>query len=118
MSRLIRGALPLVLGVTLAGGAGVACAPDAHHQARQLIAERCASCHLVPGVPSATGRVGPSLGGIGRQQILAGRFANDRRTLERWIRFPQELQPGSAMPSTGLTEAQASVIAEYLITLE
>ncbi len=64
------------------------------------------------------GRVGPSLDGIGRQQILAGRFANNRRMLERWIRFPQELEPGNAMPSTGLSAAQASAIAEYLITLE
>ena len=44
--------------------------------ARALIADHCAACHQVPGVALAQGRVGPSLAGIGRQQIIAGYFAN------------------------------------------
>ena len=95
-----------------------ACGHDRHAEARQLIAAHCASCHVVPGVPSAVGRVGPSLAGIGRQQIIAGHFPNDRLTLARWIAHPQAMLPGNAMPQTGLTDAQAGRIAAYLATLD
>ena len=72
-----------------------------HAEARALIAQRCAACHIVHGVPSAVGRVGPSLAGIARQQIIAGHFSNDRNTLARWIAHPQAMLPGDAMPDTG-----------------
>jgi cytochrome c2 len=83
-----------------------------------LIAARCGACHLVPGVPGATGRVGPSLAGIGRQQILAGHFPNSRENMVRWIRTPQAMLPGDAMPDTGLSPAEAEAVADYLYTLD
>jgi len=89
-----------------------------HAEARSLIAERCASCHVVPGVAKASGRVGPSLAGIAGQQIIAGHFANDRLNLARWIAHPQRMLPGDAMPETGLTDRQALAIADYLATLD
>ncbi len=87
-------------------------------EAKALIAARCATCHIVPGVSSAVGRVGPPLAGIAAQQIIAGRYANDRATLIRWIMHPQAMQPGSAMPEMGITESQAALIATYLETLD
>ncbi len=95
------------------------CGQGSHHaEARALIASHCSACHIVPGVASATGRVGPSLAGIASQQMIAGRFANDRQTLARWIAHPQAMLPGTAMPDTGLTGAQALIIADYLATLD
>jgi len=91
---------------------------DRHAEARALIASHCGVCHVVPGVDGATGRVGPSLAGIARQQMLAGRFANDRQTLARWIAHPQAMLPGNAMPDTGLSSVQAARIADYLATLD
>jgi cytochrome c2 len=88
------------------------------HEAKALIATYCAACHTVPGVARATGRVGPSLAGIARQQILAGHFANTPETLMQWIEHPQQLLPGDAMPDMGLTSAQSRTIAAYLYTLE
>jgi cytochrome c2 len=84
----------------------------------RLIAERCGACHIVPGVAGANGRVGPSLAGIGRQQIIAGHFPNSRPALTAWISRPQSLLPGDAMPDTGLTPDQAAAVADYLYTLD
>lgn len=84
----------------------------------RLIADRCGACHIVPGVAGANGRVGPSLAGIGRQQIIAGHFPNSRPALTAWISRPQSLLPGDAMPDTGLTPEQAAAVADYLYTLD
>lgn len=86
--------------------------------AQALIATHCAACHRVPGVALATGRVGPSLGQIRQQQIIAGHFANTPALLTAWIEHPQQLLPGNAMPEMGLTHAQALTIADYLYTME
>jgi len=82
--------------------------------ARTLIADHCGACHRVPGVPGTTGRVGPSLEGIGRQMIIAGHFVNTPDTLARWIYEPQQMLPGDVMPDTGVTYEQARLIAFYL----
>lgn len=92
------------------------CAP--RPPAVAIIAEHCAACHRVPGVPGAVGRVGPSLAGIGRQQIIAGYFPNSRHNLVLWISEPQRLLPGNAMPDTGLTPQEANQVADYLYTLD
>lgn len=88
------------------------------HEAQALIATHCAACHRVPGIALATGRVGPSLGGIREQQIIAGHFANTPTSLTAWIEHPQQLLPGDAMPEMGLTHAQALTITDYLYTME
>ena len=95
-----------------------ACGEDPHAQAKRLIAQNCAACHTVPGVTGANGRVGPSLAGIARQQIIAGYFANTPDTLTHWIESPQEMLPGNAMPDMRLSHQQADEIASYLYTLE
>lgn len=73
---------------------------------------------MVPGVREARGRVGPSLAGIARRQVIAGYFPNSRENLVRWISHPQAMLPRNAMPDTGLTPHQANVVADYLYTLD
>ncbi|KQX17657.1 MULTISPECIES: c-type cytochrome [unclassified Sphingomonas] len=97
---------------------GACAGGDPHAQAKALIAGRCGACHQVPGVASATGRVGPSLSGIASQQIIAGHFRNGRDTLARWVTHPQAMLPGNAMPETGLSAAEGRAIADYLATLD
>jgi cytochrome c2 len=77
----------------------------------------CGSCHSVPGVPGAAGRVGPRLDDLGQRLYLAGRLPNTSANLEEWIRHPQRIQPGTVMPDTGVTETDAAHIAAYLYTL-
>jgi cytochrome c len=111
----------LALGMVTIGGL-TACRGSSQEQqlraARLLIASNCGACHLVPGVAAANGRVGPSLAGIARQQIIAGHFANTPATLADWIEHPQQLLPGDAMPEMGLSREQAQIITTYLYTLD
>jgi cytochrome c1 len=88
------------------------------HHAKRLIADHCAACHEVPGVPTATGRVGPSLAHIASQQIIAGYFPNNPDTLIELVAHPQKLLPGNAMPEMALSPSDVSSIVDYLYTLE
>lgn len=91
---------------------------DRFAEAKALIAADCAGCHQVPGVRGAQGWIGPSLAGIARQQIIAGKFANTPDTMVRWLMHPQAMVPGAAMPEMGLSRPQAKAIADYLYTLD
>ncbi|HYE95313.1 MAG TPA: c-type cytochrome [Rubricoccaceae bacterium] len=77
----------------------------------------CGSCHTIPGVPGAAARVGPPLAGIAGRTYLAGRLENTPSNMLRWLLTPQAVDSLTAMPSVGLTEAQARDVAAYLYTL-
>ena len=85
---------------------------------RSLIPEYgCGSCHVIPGVPGAQGKVGPPLTHFAERSFIAGNLRNEPAALARWIRFPNQVEPGTAMPNLGVTEAHARDIAAYLYTL-
>lgn len=106
-----------------------ACHPQDDHTARQLaggdpgrgkvlIREYgCGACHTVPGVRSATGMVGPPLTGIGDRTFLAGQLPNTPDNMKRWIRTPQLVEGGTAMPNLNVSEQDARDMAAYLYTL-
>ena len=77
----------------------------------------CGTCHTIPGITGAYANVGPPLTRIGTRTYIAGVLANNPANLMRWIRSPQSVVPGNAMPDMGVTEAQARDIAAYLYTL-
>lgn len=77
----------------------------------------CEACHSIPGVAGARGQVGPPLDAIGSRSLLAGSLPNTPENLIRWIRDPQSIQPGTAMPQMGVTEQDGQDIAAYLYTL-
>lgn len=79
----------------------------------------CVSCHVVPGVGSATpSYVGPPLDHWGQRSYIAGALTNNEVNLVRWLVNPQEVEPGTAMPDLGVTEQDATNIAAYLLSLE
>ncbi|HYD55035.1 MAG TPA: c-type cytochrome [Gemmatimonadaceae bacterium] len=90
---------------------------DAARGARHIAAFGCGSCHAIPGIPGAHGRVGPPLDRFAERMYIAGALRNEAASLVRWIRFPQSVQPGTVMPDLGVSEAQARDIAAYLYTL-
>ena len=95
---------------TVAGGN-----PD---RGRQHIVEYgCGSCHVVPGVAGAQGKVGPPLTDFAERTFIAGTLRNEPASLTLWIRYPDHVQPGTAMPTLGVTEPHARDIAAYLYTL-
>jgi cytochrome c1 len=83
------------------------------------IAERygCGSCHTIPGVTGARGLVGPPLLWWSRRTFIAGELPNTPENLVRWIRDPQSVEPQTAMPALGLSDAEARDVAAYLYTL-
>lgn len=77
----------------------------------------CVTCHSIPGVTGANAPVGPPLDGIGTRTLLAGELANTPQNMQRWLRSPQQIRPGSAMPDLGVSERDARDMAAYLATL-
>lgn len=123
-----RRVLPLALASALAG-----CladldprAPREHRevaggQAREAPAAMrdygCNSCHTIPGVRGANSLVGPPLTAFSRRRFIGGRVPNTAETLVLWIRNPQGVKPGTAMPDLGVSDQDARNMAAYLYTL-
>lgn len=80
-------------------------------------AHGCGACHVIPGIEGAVSWVGPPLNEWARRGYVAGRLPNAPEHLIAWLRDPQAIAPGSAMPNLGLTEAEARDAAAYLYTL-
>lgn len=101
-----------------AGPPHVLAGADAERGLALIRASGCAACHAVPGVAWPRGEVGGSLAGFADRPLIAGRLPNQPRTLVAWLRDPPALSPGTAMPSTGLSQTQARDVAAYLYTLD
>lgn len=84
----------------------------------EVTRQQCGACHEIPGVQQASGLVGPPLEHFGRRTMIAGLLPNTPDNLVRWLRNPQAITPGNAMPDVGLTDRQARDIAAYLDTLQ
>jgi cytochrome c len=83
-----------------------------------LSAYGCGACHRIPGIRGANALVGPPLDSWSQRTFVAGLLPNNQASLERWIRDPQGVQPGNAMPDLDVTEADARDMAAYLLTLD
>ncbi|NML16572.1 c-type cytochrome [Azohydromonas caseinilytica] len=118
----------LTASATQAGCAGAHCAPptadlqplqprDLDAQARLALHQyACSACHRIPGLVGPETDVGPPLHGLGRRERIAGgRLPAGEEALVRWIRDPQGVDPSSAMPDMGVTEAHAQLMARYLL---
>ena len=77
----------------------------------------CHACHAIPGVAGANSFVGPPLTAWAERSYIAGKLPNEPVYLVQWIRFPQAIEPGTAMPNMGVTEEDAVHMAAYLYTL-
>ena|SRR5438128_1989976 len=74
----------------------------------------CAGCHTIPGIPGGDGKVGGPLKELRQRVYVGGVVANSPDNLIRWIVSPQTFSPRTAMPATGITEAEARDVAAYL----
>lgn len=78
----------------------------------------CGSCHEIPGVATARGRLGPPLAGVADRVYLAGVLPNTPEAMAAFIRAPQNAKPKTRMPDLGVTEAHARDMVAYLHTLK
>jgi cytochrome c1 len=77
----------------------------------------CGGCHTVAGVPGAAGQVGPPLTDVGGRVYVGGVLTNTPANLIGWIANPKGANPLTAMPTTGISEAEARHVAAYLYSL-
>ena len=121
--RLSIGALLIV--AALAGGCSDKAPPTAarltggNPDRGQTAIERyrCGACHTIAGIRGANGVVGPPLNGIASRGTLAGRLPHTPANLLRWIKNPQQVEPGNVMPDMGIGDRDARDISAYLYTL-
>lgn len=90
---------------------------DSRHGKALIQAYGCGACHIIPGVRTARGLVGPPLILFGDRTMIAGQLPNTPDNLVRWLENPSSVESGTAMPDLGLTPDQAYDIAAYLYTL-
>jgi cytochrome c2 len=76
----------------------------------------CGSCHGLKHVRKAVGAVGPPLDGIALRAMIAGKLDNTPANLQAWIRDPQHITPGTAMPDLNVGERDARDISAFLYT--
>jgi cytochrome c len=77
----------------------------------------CGSCHVIPGIRHATGRVGPRLEDFANQMYIAGVLPNTPDDLTLWIQHPQQINPLTAMPNLNVSEAEARDMVAYIYSL-
>src|SRR5262252_6454690 len=98
-------------------------------QGVQVILQRgCGSCHTIPNIPGASGTIGPNLGPhedvppVSQRPMIAtypsGTVPNNSvDDLAKWIQNPAALKPGTAMPTLGLSQDEATAAAAYLYSI-
>jgi cytochrome c oxidase subunit II len=92
-------------------------APATTANASAFLGAGCGNCHRIRGT-AARGDAGPDLTHLELRSTLAAlTLANTPANLDRWIRHPQSVKPGTRMPDVRLTEAQWSAIDAYLRSL-
>lgn len=74
----------------------------------------CAGCHTISGIPGGDGQVGGPLTDIRHRVYVGGVLPNSADNLVNWIVAPQAFSPRTAMPATGISEAEARDVAAYL----
>ncbi|SEL18311.1 Cytochrome c [Roseateles sp. YR242] len=89
---------------------------DRWASARRALAQHgCVACHMIPGVVGPETGVGPRLEGLAGRQRIGSKVPADEEGLSRWIRDPQAMDPHTAMPTVGISETQARLMADYLL---
>lgn len=69
----------------------------------QVFAQICVTCHALGG---SGGTVGPALDGVGSRY--------DAAYLEKWLRDPAQVKPGTTMPKLPLDDAQLGELVSFL----
>jgi cytochrome c len=107
--------------VNAAGGAPVIEPGSPEADGQQIIASKpCVGCHTIPGIPGATGTVGPNLAGVASRTKIAGGAVDNHGPddLKAWVLNPPAKKPGTLMPNVGLTDDEATKIVAYLELLK
>jgi cytochrome c1 len=117
LSQLALAGAALLCLVGCDGSSDPAIGGDAAHGAKLIAHFGCGSCHMIPGISDADGLVGPPLDHMGERTIIAGVLPNTPPNMQIWLKNPQAIVPGNAMPNMELNDNEAKDVAAYLYTL-
>ena len=79
-----------------------------------FLSKGCDDCHEIRGTPART-HVGPDLTHVAsRATLAAGTIPNDRAHLTAWLRDPQDVKPGTKMPTLPLSQREVATLVTYL----
>jgi cytochrome c2 len=81
-----------------------------------LAQHACRACHMIPGLTGPETYVGRPLVDLAERRFIAGKLPNTQANLVRWIRNPKQIDPFTAMPVMGVSEADAIDMSAYLLT--
>jgi mono/diheme cytochrome c family protein len=101
---------------TVAPPAAASVRPDAKRGRIALTQYACRSCHMIPGLPGPTVDMGPPLKGLAKQAYIAGHLPTSEDNMVRWIRHPEQVKPGTAMPALQVSERDARDMARWLLS--
>jgi mono/diheme cytochrome c family protein len=111
-------ATPAVDEVDAVSSEPVAGTGDAMRGKMALRQYACTTCHSIPDVVGDQAPVGPPLARIATRKYLGGVLLNTPENMVRWLRYPREVDPGTAMPNLGVSERDAWDMTAYLYTLK
>lgn len=80
-----------------------------------LAQHACRTCHVIPGISGPETHVGRTLADLAERRFIAGGLPNNQANLVRWIRHPQSIDPGTAMPAVGVSERDAIDMSAWLL---
>lgn len=90
---------------------------EAQTGAQVFLRAGCIACHTIEGTV-AQGIIGPNLTHFGsRSTVGAGILDNTPANVQLWVRDPQAIKPGNAMPNLHLRHDDLQAVAAYLGSL-
>jgi len=77
----------------------------------------CGGCHVAPNIPGG-GQIGPNQQHFSERPTIAGGvLPNTPEAVQRWIKNPQAVKPGTLMPDLSVTDEQARHLTAFLYSL-
>ena len=82
-----------------------------------FVLKGCTGCHIAPGQLNG-GQIGPNQTHFSQRPTIAGGLLpNTPEAVERWLKDPQAVKPGTLMPNLSLTDEQIKDLTAYLYSL-
>jgi cytochrome c len=82
-----------------------------------FVRKGCTGCHVAPGQPTG-GQIGPNQTHFSQRPTIAGGLLpNTPDAVERWLKDPPAVKPGTLMPNLSLTDEQIKDLTAYLYSL-
>ena len=77
----------------------------------------CDGCHMAPGIPGG-GQIGPNQEHFSQRPTIAGgTLANTPPNVEKWLKDPPAVKPGTLMPNLSLSNDEIKDLTAFLYSL-